>query len=99
MIDLHTHTLHSDGADEVLTLLKLAQQKGIEILSITDHNSVAAYRTPEMKGYGKIFGGKVILGVEITCMFFGEVVEVLGYGFYLDAMEQQLKQHTLAFEE
>lgn len=99
MIDLHTHTLHSDGADDVLTLLKLAQQKGIEYLSITDHNSVAAYRTPEMKAYQKYFLGKLIFGVEITCMFCGEVVEVLGYGFNLDAMERQLKHHTLAFEE
>ena len=99
MIDLHTHTLHSDGADDVLTLLRQAQQKGIEYLSITDHNSVAAYRTPEMKDCGRYFEGKLIFGVEITCMYCGEVVEVLGYGFDLDIMEQQLEQHTLAFEE
>ncbi len=99
MIDLHTHTLHSDGADDVLTVLKLAQQKGIEYLSITDHNSVAAYRTPEMKDHAKFLGGKVICGVEITCMFCGEVVEVLGYGFNLDIMERQLKRRTLPFEE
>lgn len=95
MVDLHTHTCHSDGADTAEELLKKAQELGLTVLSITDHNSVSAYRTDAVKAYQ----GKVIPGVEITCMYEGEVVEVLGYGFSLCRMEEELRQHVLSFRE
>lgn len=95
MIDLHTHTCHSDGTDTAEALLKKAQASGITVLSITDHNTVSAYRTDAVKAYQ----GKLIAGVEITCMYEGEVVEVLGYGFSLDQMEAELRQHVLGFRE
>ena len=43
MIDLHTHTNHSDGTDSVEELLLNAEKKKLEIISITDHDSVDAY--------------------------------------------------------
>lgn len=43
MIDLHLHTNHSDGTDTVKELLQNAQNNNLEIISITDHNSVGAY--------------------------------------------------------
>lgn len=95
MIDLHTHTVFSDGADEPETLLRKAQEIGLSVLSITDHNSVGAYRTQAVKDYP----GRLIPGVEITCMYQGEVVEVLGYGFALEKMEDELSRHVLTFEE
>ena len=42
-IDLHTHTNVSDGKLSPLELLQRAEGKGIELLSITDHDTVAAY--------------------------------------------------------
>lgn len=95
MIDLHTHTIHSDGADTTAELLSHADALGIEVLSITDHNSVAAYGDQAVADYKK----PLIPGVEITCMYEGEVVEVLGYGYRLEAMEKELKKHVLTFEE
>lgn len=95
MIDLHTHTCFSDGADEPETLLQRAQEIGLSVISITDHNTVAAYRTPAVQAYS----GRLIPGVEITCMYQGEVIEVLGYGFALDVMEDELRRHVLTFEE
>ncbi len=95
MIDLHTHTCHSDGADTAEELLKKAQELGIGVLSVTDHNTVSAYRTDAIRNYP----GRLIPGVEITCMYQGEVVEVLGYGFCLEQMEEELKNHVLTFRE
>lgn len=43
MIDLHCHTKHSDGTWEVTELLSIAEEKEIEILSITDHDTVAVH--------------------------------------------------------
>ena len=95
MIDLHTHTCCSDGADSVETLLRRAEERKLSVLSITDHNTVAAYR-----GRGILeYSGTLIPGVEITCMYQGEVVEVLGYGYRLEDMEAELSRHVLTFEE
>lgn len=95
MIDLHTHTCCSDGADEVAALLQKASAADLSVLSITDHNTVAAYRDPAAAKYP----GTLIPGVEITCMYQGEVVEVLGYGYRLEDMELELARHVLTFEE
>ena len=43
MIDLHVHTVNSDGDFTTLETLVEAEKQGIEILSITDHNNINAY--------------------------------------------------------
>ena len=43
MIDLHLHTNYSDGTDTVSELLEKAEQQKIEVISITDHDTVRAY--------------------------------------------------------
>ena len=42
-IDLHTHTVKSDGTFTPNELLKLAEEKNLSVLAITDHESVDAY--------------------------------------------------------
>lgn len=99
MIDIHTHTLHSDGADTVEELLRHAQELGISHLSITDHNKVSAYRDPIMEHWQDLYHGTLIRGIEITCMYKGEIVEVLGYGYDLDKLEALLPGLVLPFRE
>lgn len=36
--DLHSHTIWSDGADSIETMIKKAEEKGYEYLAITDHS-------------------------------------------------------------
>lgn len=43
MIDLHMHTKYSDGTDGVIEFLKKAEKANLDIISITDHNTVKAY--------------------------------------------------------
>lgn len=99
MIDLHTHTLYSDGSSAVEELLSRAQALGLRTLSITDHNTVGAYQDPAMEHWRDLYHGTLLPGVEITCMLEGEIVEVLGYGFELPRMRQQLAAHALTFRE
>ena len=40
-IDLHTHTTASDGQYSPSELIKMAKEKGIERLAITDHDTVS----------------------------------------------------------
>lgn len=41
--DLHLHTLYSDGYCDPETLVKTAHDKGLEAISVTDHDSMNAY--------------------------------------------------------
>ena len=41
MIDLHAHTRHSDGERTRAELLAEALAAGVEVLSVTDHDTVS----------------------------------------------------------
>jgi len=41
--DLHLHTIYSDGRWSPCELLRLAKDRGLDFLAITDHNNVQAY--------------------------------------------------------
>ncbi len=44
MIDLHIHTNNSDGDFDVIDILKMSEEKNLEFISFTDHQSVDAYK-------------------------------------------------------
>ena len=99
MIDLHTHSIHSDGKYSACELLELAEDAGLSMLSITDHNAIGAYfELMEMRPRG-VFGGRIISGIEYTTTFHGEVIEILGYGFDVLKMNELMKGRILTFEE
>lgn len=80
-IDLHTHTIFSDGWKAPCALLKRAQKEGISIIAITDHDSIDAYKSLELfkpKLENRII---VIPGIEFTsCVNDQEDLHILGYG-------------------
>ena len=43
MVDLHMHTKYSDGTDDIPEFLENAQNSNLDIISITDHNTVKGY--------------------------------------------------------
>ena len=61
MIDLHMHTTYSDGTDTVRELLKKAEGIGLEIISITDHNTCKAYYEMEKFKVKEIYSDTQIL--------------------------------------
>ncbi len=81
MIDLHTHTNYSDGTWNLSRLLKEAEIKKINVLSITDHNTIKAYKELENIDYKKIYSGKIITGVEFTTVYNGVSFHMLAYDF------------------
>ena len=42
--DLHAHTVHSDGQDTIDELARRAVECGLDVLAITDHNTVSHHR-------------------------------------------------------
>lgn len=79
MIDLHIHTTYSDGADSLIEVLKKAENKKLEYISITDHDNCNAYKELKNIDVEKYYTGKIIPGIEIKCGYKGRLIEVLGY--------------------
>lgn len=76
MIDLHCHSIYSDGEFEPNILLEKAEKLKLSYFSITDHNNCLAYENMD-RG---IYKGKIINGVEIATSFNKQIIEILGYG-------------------
>ncbi|MDD2376736.1 MAG: PHP domain-containing protein [Clostridia bacterium] len=99
MIDLHTHTNNSDGSDDVITLLKKAEEKKIECLSITDHDNCIAYNELKNININEYYSGKLIKGVELTTLVNGVTIELLGYGINTDFINKKVKEIYLSATE
>ena len=44
VIDLHIHTIYSDGSETPESIIKEAIAKKIKTISFTDHNSIQVYQ-------------------------------------------------------
>jgi PHP domain len=62
--DLHTHTVHSDGAMTVPELARFAVGQGLDFLAITDHNTVSHH--PELPAASGRYGITLLPGQEVT---------------------------------
>jgi predicted metal-dependent phosphoesterase TrpH len=87
MIDLHIHTTSSDGSDEPKDILIKAQQLGLKYISITDHNSIGAYKKLQKIKIDNYFKGEIIPGCEFAAVHNGKPVEILGYGIDLETLD------------
>jgi 3',5'-nucleoside bisphosphate phosphatase len=84
IVDLHTHTLRSDGVLQPVELVRAAAEAGITTLAITDHDSLAAYRELIL-GRGMPSPIELIPGVEINALAKGiplaeGELHILGFG-------------------
>lgn len=83
LIDFHTHTTASDGALSPGDLVALARERGVAMLAITDHDTVAGYLAAakalqaEPSPAEKL---KLIPGVEFSCRWSGATIHILGLG-------------------
>lgn len=99
MIDLHTHTKYSDGADSLIELLKNAESKKLNIISITDHNTALAYDELGKMNYKQYYTGKIIPGIELNTKVLGVPIEILGYGIDYKKMSEILGDVYIPAEE
>ncbi len=76
-IDLHLHTRHSDGELTAEALLNLIAAKNISCVSITDHDTFAAYAVaPKI---AESLGVELIPGIEVSSVDNGRDIHILGY--------------------
>jgi predicted metal-dependent phosphoesterase TrpH len=77
LIDLHTHTTESDGTYSPGELIAAAAARGIEALSITDHDTLAGYeKAIEPAAEAAI---DLICGIELSTKLNGKTVHLLAY--------------------
>ncbi|PID77339.1 MAG: phosphoesterase [Deltaproteobacteria bacterium] len=76
-IDLHIHSTCSDGTMTPVELVQLAGRSGLTAISITDHDTMAG--VPEAVAAGSKCGVEVISGIEISALFDGKSIHILGY--------------------
>ena len=84
MVDLHMHTVASDGSETAETLVRKAKSLGLAAVAITDHDSVGSVR--EALAAGEKYGVEVIPGVEIGIAHDPErhLIEIDILGYFVD---------------
>ncbi|MBR4661754.1 MAG: PHP domain-containing protein [Clostridia bacterium] len=83
-IDLHMHTVFSDGTDTPEEIIARVRESGIGLFSVTDHDGIKAASAipPLLSEDGPAF----ITGVEFSCRDGEGKYHVLGYGYDPDAL-------------
>jgi len=76
-IDLHTHTVYSDGTFTPGELMELARDRSLNVVAVTDHDTTNGLI--EAAAAGAELGIEVVPGVEFSTIREGEGVHVLCY--------------------
>jgi hypothetical protein len=93
-IDLHLHTLASDGRLTSTELIQMVVKNGLKTISVTDHDSTeglaeayeAAKEFPDLR---------IIPGIEMSADIPGDEVHVLGY--FLDYHDEEFQAQLTEF--
>lgn len=94
-IDLHLHSTFSDGKQSVREVFELAKRNGVEVVSLTDHD--ATHHLKEAQQEAERLNLRLIIGTEITALYRGRVLHILGYGF--DPKRKALQKALLVLLE
>jgi predicted metal-dependent phosphoesterase TrpH len=89
-VDLHTHSKHSDGTLTPAELVALAQQRAVQLLALTDHDTTAGC-TEAAAACAKtdmVF----IHGIELTAGWRGREIHIVG--LRLEPEDSALAKHT-----
>lgn len=77
VIDLHTHSTHSDGTEPPGTVVRQAAAAGIDVVALTDHDVTTGWREADLAGCET--GTVVVPGIEVSCSWRGISVHLLAY--------------------
>ena len=92
MIDLHTHTTASDGRCTPAELVTRATHAGVTVLSVTDHDTVAACDAAQASCADA--GIEFVTGIEITAVRNEADIHILGY--FIDPQSAPLLEFLAA---
>lgn len=76
-IDLHVHSLASDGTQSPRELVTAARASGLDVVAITDHDTAAGWAEARLAAYD--VGIELVRGMEVSTRHRGHGVHLLAY--------------------
>lgn len=76
IVDLHTHSVCSDGTFTPRELVEYADKKGLSAIALTDHDVTDGIEEAEC--YGHKLGIEVIPGIEVSTEYEGTEIHIVG---------------------
>ena len=100
--DLHTHSIYSDGVYSPDEICRRAKERGVSLLSITDHDTLAGEDVKQAAA--KRHGVSYVTGWEISAYEGDQKIHTLGYGCTLGEayhvfMEERKRASRLRAED
>ncbi|WP_286230704.1 PHP domain-containing protein [Neobacillus mesonae] len=93
--DLHLHTTASDGSYSSSEVVKMAAQKGLVTIAITDHDTIDGIQEALLTA--RTLNVTVIQGIELSTNYKGKNIDILGYHIHeskeLLGVLQKMKEH------
>jgi predicted metal-dependent phosphoesterase TrpH len=94
-IDLHSHTLHSDGTLTPSELVALAGKCGLRALALTDHDTTGGL--DEALRESARAGLEVVPGIEVSVQYDPGTMHILGY--FIDYRSEKLQERLKGFQD
>jgi 3',5'-nucleoside bisphosphate phosphatase len=92
-IDLHVHSNHSDGLKSVGEIVRIASERGLQAIAITDHDVLSGLE--EAQAAGLFYHMEIVPGIEISSSCDGYETHLLGY--FIDPNYPPLLNFTQKF--
>ena len=94
VVDLHLHTLASDGRLTPTELVRLATRQGLKTIAVTDHDTTDGL-AEAFEAAEKFPGLRIIPGIELSADVPGDEVHVLGY--FINPEDDELQAELTRF--
>ena len=82
-VDLHCHSTASDGALAPALVVARAHERGVRLLALTDHDTLDGL--DEARAAAAALDMQLVNGIELSCLWGGATIHVLGYAFAAEA--------------
>ncbi|MBI4640435.1 MAG: PHP domain-containing protein [Candidatus Tectomicrobia bacterium] len=95
-VDLHTHTIYSDGTSTPREVVLLAKKQGLRAIAITDHDSTGGIA--EAIEVGQEEEIEVISGIELS-VFYEPFEDIHILGYFIDSTHKELQEQLERFRQ
>lgn len=94
-VDMHIHTNLSNGSENLEYVLMDAQKNELEVISITDFNTLQAYFNMNNIDVKKLYKGQIVVGTEVNCKFSHYCSDMLAYNIKnMERLQDWLNRNT-----
>lgn len=76
-IDLHTHSVVSDGTESPTQVMDAAARAGLDVVALTDHDTVVGLEEADARA--QKLGLEFVPGIEVSCSHRGVSIHLLSY--------------------